>query len=272
MIYSLFGKKFLFFSTKFKPKCFFNEFFIIFVYSIGKYYNKITNKMELKKTPKADLENKKGLFLEIGLIVAIAFCILMFSYSQSEKVYEDMTTGTVTVEEEIVEITRQDEKPPEPVKQSVTVMSDILDIVKDDTKITTDFDFSSEFSEDAVIEIAAPTVEEETVVEEDAPFLKVEQMPSFRGGDLNDFRNWVSTRLRYPKIAEENGVQGKVILQFVVERDGTLSHIEVLSSPDRSLSEEAVRVVESSPKWTPGKQRGSAVRVKYTLPVDFQLN
>lgn len=228
--------------------------------------------MELKKSPKADLENKKGLFLEIGLVVAIALCILMFSYSQSEKVYETMTTGTVKVEEEIVEITRQDEKPPEPVKQSVTVTSDIMKIVKDDAKITTDFDFSSEFNEDAVVVIEAPKVQEEKVVEEDAPFIRVEQMPTFKGGDINDFRDWVAKRLVYPKIAAENGMQGKVIMQFVVERDGSITNIEILSSPDRSLSEEATRVVQSSPKWTPGKQRGSAVRVKYVLPVDFRLN
>ena len=96
-------------------------------------------------------------------------------------------------------------------------------------------------------------------------------MPTFRGGDLNQFRNWVQGKLRYPQIAQENGISGRVIMSFVIERDGTLTNIEILQSPDRSLSEEATRVVKSSPKWEPGMQRNQAVRVKYTLPVVFQI-
>ena len=97
-------------------------------------------------------------------------------------------------------------------------------------------------------------------------------MPSFQGGDLNAFRNWVQGKLHYPQIAQENGISGRVVLSFVIERDGTLTNIEVLQAPDRSLSEEAVRVLETSPKWEPGMQSNKAVRVKYTLPVDFQIH
>ena len=96
-------------------------------------------------------------------------------------------------------------------------------------------------------------------------------MPSFQGGDLNKFRNWVQERVRYPQIAQENGVSGKVVLSFVIEKDGTLTNIEVLQSPDRSLADEAVRVLKTSPKWEPGQQRNQPVRVKYTLPVDFRI-
>ena len=96
-------------------------------------------------------------------------------------------------------------------------------------------------------------------------------MPTFRGGDLNAFRNWVQGKLRYPQIAAENGISGRVVLSFVVERDGSLTNIQVLQSPDRSLGEEATRVVSSSPKWEPGMQRNQPVRVKYTLPVVFQI-
>ena len=96
-------------------------------------------------------------------------------------------------------------------------------------------------------------------------------MPTFQGGDLMKFRAWVQSRLRYPQIAQENGITGRVLLTFVVERDGSLTNIEVLQTPDRSLSDEAARVLKMSPKWKPGKQRNQAVRVKYTLPVDFRL-
>ena len=108
-------------------------------------------------------------------------------------------------------------------------------------------------------------------VDDSQAFVKVDKMPSFQDGDLFTFRNWVMMRLRYPKAAYENGVQGRVLLSFVIERDGSLSNIKVLQTPHPSLSDEAVRVVKSSPKWSPGKQGDKIVRVKYTLPVEFRL-
>ena len=225
--------------------------------------------MELKKTPKADLQNKKGLLLEIGLVIALLAVILAFSWTPTEYRIEKMETAAVAVEEEITEITRQDQKPPEPPKKTeITVITDILDIVTNDTKITTDIDFA-EFSED--VEIVQQVAVQEEVIEEDQPFVKVEQMPSFQGGDLMTFRNWVQSKVKYPQIAQENGISGRVLLSFVIEKDGSLTGIQVLQSPDRSLSDEATRVLKQSPKWKPGKQRNQTVRVKYTLPVDFRI-
>ena len=214
--------------------------------------------MEIKKSPKADLQNKKGLFLEIGLIVALLAVIAAFLYTPKEYRIEKVDNNYGPVEEEITEITRNEQKPPEqPQKVEVKVFNDILDIVTNDAKITTDISFE-DFADDLEIE-------------DDQPFIKVEKMPSFQGGDLNKFRNWVQERVRYPQIAQENGVSGKVVLSFVVEKDGTLTNIEVLQSPDRSLADEAVRVLKTSPKWEPGQQRNQPVRVKYTLPVDFRI-
>lgn len=226
--------------------------------------------MEIKKSPKADLENKRGLFLEIGLIVSLGLSILMFSWSQSEKVVQKFDMGTVEVEEEIVEITRQDQKPPEPQKQTIAVATDIIQIVKNDTKVSTDFDFSVESSEDQII-VAPVKVEAEVITQEDTPFLTAEVMPTFQGKDLNAFRTWVQERLKYPVIAAENGVQGRVVIAFVIEKDGSVGRPQVLVTPDKSLGEEALRVVMSSPKWTPAKQRGNAVALKYNLPVEFKL-
>ena len=118
---------------------------------------------------------------------------------------------------------------------------------------------------------AAPQEVVEEVVEDDAPFIIAEEMPKFQGGDLMKFRSWVQGKLKYPVIAQENGIQGKVTLTFVIERDGSLTNIQVMQSPDRALADEAVRVLQSSPKWTPGKQRNSPVRVRYTLPVEFRI-
>lgn len=224
--------------------------------------------MELKKSPKADLQNKKSLFLEIGLVVSLLITIGVFSWSQSEKVVEKFDMGIAKVEEEIVEITRQDQKPPEPVKQTVTVISDIINVVKNDTKIQTTIDFS-DFSED--VAIAAPKKIVEEKVEEEVPIMIAEEMPKFQGGTLDAFRTWVQSRLKYPIIAQENGVQGRVTVEFVIEKDGSVGRIQVLAGPDKSLSDEALRVIGTSPKWSPGKQRGRAVPIKYILPVEFRL-
>lgn len=222
--------------------------------------------MQIKKTPRADLQNRRVLFTEIGLVVALVLVVGAFAWGQSEKVVEKIDMGVAPVEQEIMDVTRQDEKPPEVKAQPIQVLSDFINVVKNETQITTDFDFQ-DFSQDIVIEV--PTVVEEEV--EDIPVYVAEEMPSFQGGDLNTFRNWVQSRLVYPRVAQENNIQGKVTLKFVVERDGSLTNIEEIASPDRSLTEEAIRVLKQSPKWTPGKQRNKPVRVYYVLPIDFIL-
>ena len=110
-------------------------------------------------------------------------------------------------------------------------------------------------------------------IDEDADdsFQRVEQKPSFNGGDVGEFSLWVNKHLRYPNIAKENGVQGRVTVQFTIETDGSVTNVRVLRGVDESLDREAVRVVSRSPKWTPGKNKGKNVRVTYTFPVIFQL-
>ena len=202
--------------------------------------------------------------------MALLAVIAAYHYMTKEYRIEKVDNNYGPVEEELTEITRNEQKPPEqPQKVEVKVFNDILDIVTNDAKITTDISFE-DFADDLEITTQVVEVEEEEI-EDDQPFIKVEKMPSFQGGDLNKFRNWVQERVRYPQIAQENGVSGKVVLSFVVEKDGTLTNIEVLQSPDRSLADEAVRVLKTSPKWEPGQQRNQPVRVKYTLPVDFRI-
>ena len=137
---------------------------------------------------------------------------------------------------------------------------------EDSNQAITSFDFSV-FNED--INLLPATLEES--IEDDQPFIKVEKMPSFQGGDISTFRAWVQKKANYPQIALENNISGRVLLMFVVERDGSLTGIQVLQSPDSSLSDEAIRVLKTSPMWEPGMQRDKPVRVKYTLPVDFQI-
>ena len=118
---------------------------------------------------------------------------------------------------------------------------------------------------------ANQTQQQTSSPEDDEVFIKVEQMPSFQGGDLLAFRNWVGSQIRYPQLAQENGISGRVLVSFVIDRDGYLVDIRVLQTPDACMSEEVIRVLKTSPRWIPGMQRNKRVRVRYTLPVDFSI-
>ena len=228
--------------------------------------------MEIKKTPKADLENRRTLFTEIGLVVALLVVWGAFSYSTKEKAVASLGEDTQVVEvEDMVPIT-EETPPPPPEAPKIPVLSDQIDIVEDDIKVDDNF-MSLEDDASLGVEIMdyVEEVKEEVVEEEAIPFQLVEEKPSFNGGDANEFSKWVNSKLQYPEIAKENGVQGRVTLQFTVNPDGSVSNVKVLRGVDSSLDKEAVRVVSMSPKWKPGKQRGRAVKVTYTFPVIFQL-
>lgn len=225
--------------------------------------------MEIKKNPKVDLQNKRGLLLEIGLIVSLLVVIGAFLYTPGEYRIEQIEEQTGPVDEEQTEVTRQDQKPPEPPKRvEIKAISDVLNIVTNDTKIDTSIDFADLTDDIDLVQVVE--VQEETI-EDDQPFFKVEEMPTFQGGDLSKFREWVFKNVKFPQIAQENNISGRVLVLFVIERDGSLTNIQVLQTPDRSLSEAAIEVLKKSPKWKPGKQRNQTVRVKYTLPIDFQI-
>ncbi len=230
--------------------------------------------MEVKKSPKASLENKRFLFTEIGFVIALLAVLFAFDYSSKEKKVATLETETAAVEvEDMIPITQETPPPPEAAPK-IPILSDQIDVVDDNIKIDDNMFQNLEDDANSGVEImdyieSAP--EEETIEEEAIPFQLVEEKPSFNGGDANEFSKWVNSRLVYPEIAKENGVQGRVTLQFTVNADGTVSNVKVLRGVDSSLDKEAVRVVSSSPKWKPGKQRDRAVKVTYTFPVIFQL-
>ena len=228
--------------------------------------------MDIKKSEKASLENKKLLFVEIGLVVSLAIVLGAFEWTSTEtetSLLEDTTE--VLIEEEIIS-TQMDTPPPPPAAPKIPILSDQIDIVDDEIEIEDDMFMNLEDDASLGVEIMDYVEVEDEVVEEEAiPFQLVEEKPSFQGGDANQFSKWVNSRLVYPEIAKENGVQGRVTLQFTVEKDGTVTKVKVLRGVDPSLDKEAVRVVSMSPKWKPGKQRDRAVPVTYTFPVIFQL-
>ena len=231
--------------------------------------------MELKKSPKANLENKRTIFFQIGIILTLAVVLLAFEWSSTEK--EELSFEKVVaavVEEEMVPITQADQTPPPP-PITAPVMSDQIEIVADDIKLETDFSINTEDDRRIAVEIVNYVQEaahEEIIEEEEIPFMIVENKPRFQNSDdQNVFRNWVHSKLVYPESAVENGVSGRVTVEFTIDTDGSVRNVRVLRGVDASLDKEAIRVISSSPKWEPGKQRDKAVRVSYIFPVVFEL-
>ena len=228
--------------------------------------------MEVKKSEQVNLENRKWLYFELGLIVSLLIVYIALEWTSKETqtaVLEDNTQ--ILIEEEIIS-TNMDTPPPPPSAPKIPVLSDQIDIVDDEIELEDDMFMNLEDDSNLGVEIMDYVETKEEEVEEEAiPFALVEEKPSFQGGDANQFSKWVNQRLVYPEVAKENGVQGRVTLQFTVEKDGTVTKVKVLRGVDSSLDKEAVRVVSSSPKWKPGKQRDRAVAVTYTFPVIFQL-
>ena len=228
--------------------------------------------MEIKKTEKASLENKRLIFAEVGLIAALLVVLAGFESSTRAKEVAVLQGNTLIDDEDDILAIPLDTPPPAPQAPALPMLSDELEIVEDD--VTVDLDFQSLDDTDIPVDIqeyVRQEVVEEDVEEETLPFVTVEQKPTFNGGDANDFAKWVNSRLVYPEIAKDNGVEGRVVLQFTIGKDGRLQDVKVLNSPDESLAREAIRVVSSSPKWEPGRQRDRAVKVSYTFPVIYRL-
>lgn len=227
--------------------------------------------MELKKNEKANLENKKSLFLQVGLILALIICIVALEWTSGQKrdsIFDGMTEEAI--EEEQIPVT--EETPPEEIPPPEVTVTDLFEIVEDDVVIENEVRFEDdETSEDKVVEIYAPVLQAEEEETEDEIFVIVEDMPKFRGGDINKFREWVQKRVRYPELAAENGIQGRVFISFVVETNGNVSNVAVTRSVDALLDEAAKEAVAASPRWEPGMQRGRPVRVRYSIPIIFQL-
>lgn len=228
--------------------------------------------MEVKKAPKANIETQKTTFFLMGLVVALAVLFVGFEWSSTiTKLDEAVIVQDVLAEEEI-EITQRDPTPPPPPPPPEPEVPEIIEVTEE--KVETKIDLSSLEDDQSKAQIQTYTpppppkpVEEEATEE---IFVVVEKQPVFPGG-TTALMKFLGDNIKYPVIAQENGIQGRVITNFVVERDGSISDVQVVRGQDPSLDREAVRVIKTMPKWTPGQQRGKAVRVRFTLPVVFRL-
>ena len=227
--------------------------------------------MEVKKSPKADLENKKTTNLLIGAILVLAVLFVGFEWSERDKkVTTDSGIQEVVFEEEIIPITEQEQPKQAPPPPEAPKVEEVLEIMDNDSKVEESTIQASDDTNAAVEVKYTPVEVEEEEVEEQQIFQVVEEMPEFPGG-LSECMKFLGKNIKYPTISQENGVQGRVIVQFVVNKDGSIVDPVVVRGVDPYLDKEALRVISSMPKWKPGKQRGKAVRVKYTVPVTFRL-
>lgn len=228
--------------------------------------------MELKKSKKADLEKKKGMYITVGMVVALSIVLVAFEWTKGEKKDDGSdAVAEIQFEDEMMQITRREEPKPEPKPEQPKV-AEVLDIVDDDVEIEDDFDFDMEATDDTEYDFTTMISDEGEDIDEEEVFYIVEDMPTFNGGDpATEFRKYIAQNLQYPEIAAENGVSGRVIVQFAVNKTGQVVDAVVVRSVDPALDKEAIRVVMSSPKWAPGKQRGKAVKVLFTFPINFVL-
>jgi len=217
--------------------------------------------MNVKKNPEVNLERKKGLFLQIGLVVSLLLVLGAFEYKSYEKsAYNLGQLNLDDLEEEIIPITKQEVKPPPPPPPP----PEVIEIVEDEVEIENEIEIEdTESDEDEVIEI-----EEE---DDDEFFMVVENMPEFPGGDLG-LMKYIQKNVKYPAIAKEYNITGKVYVSFIVDKSGVVTNVKIVRGVDKNLDAEALRVVKSLPKYKPGKQRGKAVRVMFTIPINFTLN
>ncbi len=224
--------------------------------------------MELKKSLKSDLERKRKVFFQFGLILALTAVLIAFelptkpSMNVTDKLFDDMSFDS----EEIIPTIREE---PEQIHKQKLV--EILTIVQNDFNIDDVFTFDPEATPETEFQFDGFMYEPEKF-DEDQTFTVVEEMPKFNGGEpATEFRKYIFQNLSYPDIASGNGISGKVLVQFTIDSKGKLVDAVVLIPVDPALDKEALRVVMSSPLWTPGRQRGKAVKVLYTFPISFKL-
>lgn len=227
--------------------------------------------MIIKKSPKGDLESRRNMFLLIGLVLVLALVYVAFELFATQEKSQVMTVEEeeyVDIMDENVLATDQTPPPPAPAVQQQTEV--VINIVEDNIKVTTDWDFSQDFDESAVIEEYTPIDIVQEAVDDTPPVRFAEEMPEFIGGEEALYK-FLSNELKYPNLAKENLIQGTVLVEFVIERDGSPSNVKVLVSLFPDCDQEAMRVIKSMPKWKPGKQMGRPVRCFYNIPIRFTL-
>ncbi|MBN2482331.1 MAG: energy transducer TonB [Bacteroidales bacterium] len=228
--------------------------------------------METKKSKKASLENKRFIFFEIGLIVALLLTLLAFEWKSrpSETTMFYGRTGDYIDEEQIPITRQQKEEPPpppppiNPFELNIVDNETILDIQPEFDNVEAHINQEYDFSDLSMLP-------EESVTEE--AFFLVEEMPRFMGRDANTFSSWIQRNMIYPQSAVQNRISGRIQVYFEISSTGEVVNVKMLKGLNPELDKEVIRVILSSNGlWTPGQQRGRPVKVQFNFPINFILN
>ncbi len=225
--------------------------------------------METKKHPRVDLEKKRTLFVQIGLLVALSVVLFAFEMKQYDKQLMVITSSMAKTEMEdvMIQTERQQELPPPPPQQITT----ILEIVDNNTDIFDEIEINIEANKETILQEYVPPVAKEIEKEEEIIYQFLEAPANFKGGDVEMYK-WLEKNLTYPPQARDAGIEGIVYVEFVVERDGSITNVRIKHSVLGGGTEEAAMdAVKKMPKWEPGKQRNRPVRSMFVLPIQFQL-
>ena len=223
--------------------------------------------MESKKHESADVDRKSTFFFSIGLVLTLGIVLTAFEWKDiEEQAALDIQRNTDKIEETLdIPPTEQPPPPPPQIQQPQVVEVPDEEKIEDEIQVNLDVEMTDETKVEQ-IEIKVEEPKEDV----DEIFTIVEESAAPKGG-MAAFYKYIGSKLKYPSQATRMGVEGKVFVEFVINRDGTLVDVRVVRGIGAGCDEEAIRVVQSSPAWTPGKQRGKPVRQKYTLPIQFKL-
>jgi len=233
--------------------------------------------MEVKKSPKADLRNNSSLYFVAGLAIVMALVYIAFEWKTYDEVADyDISLNVEDMLDEEVPMTEQIKTPPPPPPPAAP---EVIEVVEDEEEVEETIIESTETSqEEEIIEVDDVQVEEDDL-DVDVPFAVIEDVPIFPGCEgasdkracFNEMmQKHIIKNFRYPEIAQEMGVQGRVNVMFTIQKDGSIGNIRY-RGPDKNLEAEALRIIEKLPRMTPGKQRGRAVRVPFSIPIVFKL-
>jgi periplasmic protein TonB len=222
--------------------------------------------MEAKKTDKADLTKKSIFFFAIGLFFTMAIVVSAFEYESQDQEAVELKGKTTDVFEEVIEVPPTDQPPPPPPQIQAPVIVEVPDEeeIEEEIKVNLDIEVTQDTKVEEII------VKEEPKEETDEIFTIVEESAAPKGG-MGAFYKYVQDKMKYPPQARRMGIDGKVFVEFVVNKDGSISDVRAVKGIGAGCDEEAVRVVQSAPSWTPGKQRGKPVKQRMVLPITFKL-
>lgn len=224
--------------------------------------------MESKKFKHADLTHKSSFFFSLGLFITMLSVVLAFEWKQYDESLLDLTGATIDAFEETLEVPPTDLPPPPPPKIEQPQIVEIPDEeeIEEEIKVQFDVEVTEETKVEEIVIIA-----EEPKEEVDEVFLFVEDEAEFPGGKAA-FLKYIGERIKYPSPARRMAVEGKVFVSFIVDKDGSLIEVKVEKGIGAGCDEEAVRVIQSAPRWKPARQRGKAVKQKMVVPIIFELS